>query len=141
MNHEFCSIAGSVTNLTYNDSPGGDRQSDRVKTDQYLQLAKSRPPGSRNRLPLIPQQRTFEFQNRRAVAKSRRSKARAARSAWCGFEGLVVTPSVTPGATCGPTGVEGLVTRHFRAVALWLIARCCELLRCGKSASAGMTAW
>jgi hypothetical protein len=34
MNHEFCSIAGSVTNLTCNDSPGGDRQSDRVKTSQ-----------------------------------------------------------------------------------------------------------
>ncbi len=44
---------------------------------------------------------------RRAMAKLHRNMPMAARSAWCGFEGLFVTPTVTPRAKRGPVGVEG----------------------------------
>ena len=68
-------------------------------------VAKSRPQAARNRLPLYPQQRTFEFQNRRSVAKSRRSKAGAAWRAWSGSSkgtGYLVRP-ITPASA---------ITRH-----------------------------
>ena len=60
-----------------------------------------------------------------------RSKAEGVGRASRGFDCAFVTRAVTPGVKCGPAGVKGEETRHFRAVDLLSLTRGCGLLRCG----------